>query len=164
MDSTMPSDSSFRASSWQSQRDRETPSLSGISHASFTRCSATSGGKRWLSPPPGFVLESLDSLCDESRNPRPDDAAPHPDDSTGFRDVLAFRDQQNGTGSARQPGRHTGGAHPTPELILFFLCKGHNIRRFPSTHADCPPGRWFQFGLLQMRENSQHFLMAYSDT
>jgi hypothetical protein len=47
---------------------------------------------------------------------------------------------------------------------LFFLCKGHNIRRFPSTHADCPPGRWFQFGLLQMRENSQHFLMAYSDT
>ena len=136
MVSTIPSDSSLRASSWQSHSDRETPSLSGISHASFTKCSATSGGKSGLSAPPGFIFESRDSFFGESRNPKPNDATPHPHDSTGFREALAFRDQQNGMGSAHQTGRHGEAARPAIEFIALLICKGHDIRRLPSTHVE----------------------------
>ena len=136
---TIPSDSSLRASSWQSDSDRETPSLSGISHASFTKCTATSGGKSGLSAPPGSIFESLDAFFAESQNPKPNDAAPHPDDSTSLRKALAFRDQQNRMGSAHQAGRHRGAARPVIEFIALLICKGHNIGRFPSTHADVLP-------------------------
>ena len=133
--STMPSSSSLRASSLQSQREMDLPRRSGISQAIFTRYSATSGGKSGLPPTARLVFKPLNSFGIESTNPKSHDSASHSDDATGLREALALRDKQDRSGSSHQTGLHFGGACPAVELIALFFCKGNNIRRFPSTHA-----------------------------
>jgi hypothetical protein len=134
--STMPSSSSFRASSWQSQSDRDLPSRSGISHAIFTRWSATSGGKSGLSPTARFVLEPLNSLAIESTNPKSNDPATHSNHAAGFREALALRDEQDRSRSSHQSGSHFGGTYPAVEFIALVFCQVNNIGRFASTHVD----------------------------
>src|SRR5262245_10282991 len=67
--STMPSASSWRASSTQSHLARERPSLSGRSHAILTRWSATSGGKDRRASPPPEVVQAIEALSGEAYGP-----------------------------------------------------------------------------------------------
>ena len=151
MEATIQSETSFRASSWQSQRQRDLPNRSGISQASLTRCKATSGGKRWLSASPRLVFKAVDSMLHESRNPQAHDSSPHADNTPGFRKTLAFTDQQDGPGSSHQTSRQAGCAQPTIEFSEFFLAKSHDMRRFPSTHVLVLLAQVFQSGLQQTR-------------
>jgi hypothetical protein len=82
--STMPSFSSFQASSSQAQTARERPSRSGTSHAILTRCRATSVGNSGLSPPAGFVFEPLNSLGIEATQPKSNDSSAHSNHATSL--------------------------------------------------------------------------------
>lgn len=73
--STTPLATNSRASSAQSHCDRLRPSLSGLSHASLTRCTATSGGEKRLPSPPGLVRQARDSKLGEAPEPLVDNAA-----------------------------------------------------------------------------------------
>ena len=73
MSSTTPSFRSDRASSSQVHVERDRRALSGNSHASFTRCAATLGGKTSRPPAARKVDQSSQSLVLEAFRPLPND-------------------------------------------------------------------------------------------
>jgi hypothetical protein len=72
--------SSCRASSRQSHCDSERPRDSGLSQASLTSCTATSGGKKnGLAPAPGLIGKAVQAPLAEAPEPFLDGAAPNAD-------------------------------------------------------------------------------------
>src|SRR5512142_1010677 len=107
---TIPSVTTCRAISRQSQVDNERPRSSGRSQAILTRCSATWGGKDRLAAGSGLVAEAGQAVEAVSLGPLADMSDAQAAHRGGVLQGPALFEQEQGAAPARQPNGAGAGA------------------------------------------------------
>jgi len=130
---TTPFATNSRPSSTQSHCDRLAPILSGLSHASLTRCIATSGGEKRLASTAALVGEAGDSEFLEPVEPLVDDTTLIIDDQRNVRDRKSPRPQQDHLAATSKSCSDQHAPLPTFEFLLFVDAEQDDQRRCSAT-------------------------------
>ncbi len=134
----MPSRHKVRANSAHVQSDSERSTVSGSSHASFTKCSATAGGKTGWPPATRSVLQSAQAFAHETVSPLAHDPPLSADLASDGRDRDAVNQAQY---DPRPHHRPMGQALGVRDALQFrsLLCGQLDVnRRLVLGHASIP--------------------------
>src|SRR6266487_1353180 len=123
IDSTTPLSIAVRANSAQLQSDSDRPALSASSHASLTRCVATTGGKKRHPSASRLVAEAFQPLFDEAFPPLPNDLALLSDPACDCRHALAIREQQHDHCSQHVAVGHRLATRPHRKFLPLLLAQ-----------------------------------------
>jgi hypothetical protein len=139
---TTPSATSWRPSSTQSHWLSDRPSRSGRSHAIFTTCIATAGGKDRPAAGSLLVAQAVEAGVGEPLGPLAQVLAAQARLPLDGREALTLGQQQDRPRPPRGAGGHRRAAKPVEQLPASFLGQLNSQRGFAAAHANLLVRRW----------------------